>query len=151
MFDGTEKWNKWREDVCIYSLTRPALVAHQGTCNAYPIFKSVNWNAFPDRQFSIETKQINFRNNACADVDSWKSYLAAQYAAGTPVTVVYQLDAPVVTRHDPARIQPPAPVCRVFADAGNTAVGYNRDVNIVIPKLEAALAELLGGEAQPMT
>lgn len=151
VFDGTEKWNKWREDVCIYSLTRPALVAHQGTCNAYPIFKSVNWNAFPDRQFSIETKQINFRNNACADVDSWKSYLAAQYAAGTPVTVVYQLDAPVVTRHDPARIQPPAPVCRVFADAGNTAVGYNRDVNIVIPKLEAALAELLGGEAQPMT
>ena len=67
------------------------------------------------------------------------------------MTVVYQLDAPVVTRHDPARILPPAPVCRVFADAGNTAVGYNRDVNIVIPKLEAALAELLGGEAQPMT
>lgn len=98
VFDGTEKWNKWREDVCIYSLTRPALVAHQGTCNAYPIFKSVNWNAFPDRQFSIETKQINFRNNACADVDSWKSYLAAQYAAGTPVTVVYQLAEPIITK-----------------------------------------------------
>lgn len=80
-----------------------------------------------------------------------RDILAAQYAAGTPVTVVYQLDAPAVTRHDPARILPPAPVCRVFADAGNTAVGYNRDVNIVIPKLEAALAELLGGGAQPMT
>lgn len=80
-----------------------------------------------------------------------RDILAAQYAAGTPVTVVYQLDAPVVTQHDPARILPPAPVCRVFADAGNTAVGYNRDVNIVIPKLEAALAELLGGGAQPMT
>ena len=80
-----------------------------------------------------------------------RDILAAQYAAGTPVTVVYQLAEPVVTRHDPARILPPAPVCRVFADAGNTAVGYNRDVNIVIPKLEAALAELLGGGAQPMT
>ena len=79
-----------------------------------------------------------------------RDILAAQYAAGTPVTVVYQLDAPAVTQHDPARILPPAPVCRVFADAGNTAVGYNRDVNIVIPKLEAALAELLGGGAQPM-
>ena len=150
VFDGTEKWNKWREDVCIYSLIRPALVAHQGACNAYPIFKSINWNAFPDRQFSIETKQINFRNDACADVDSWKAYLAAQYAAGTPVTVLYQLAEPVVTRHDPARILPPAPVCRIFADAGNVDVGYNRDVNIVIPKLEAALAELLGGGAQPM-
>ena len=80
-----------------------------------------------------------------------RDILAAQYAAGTPVTVVYQLAEPVITQHDPARILPPAPVCRVFADAGNTAVGYNRDVNIVIPKLEAALAELLGGEAQPMT
>ena len=163
VFDGTEKWNKWREDVCIYSLTRPALVAHQGTCNAYPIFKSVNWNAFPDRQFSIETKQINFRNNACADVDSWKSYLAAQYAAGTPVTVVYQLDAPVVTRHDPARIQPPAPVCRVFADAGGVDVGYNRDINIAfeqqqaeyiaqIKALDARIAKLETGQpAEPMT
>ena len=80
-----------------------------------------------------------------------RDILAAQYAAGTPVTVVYQLAEPVITQHDPARILPPAPVCRIFADAGNTAVGYNRDVNIVIPKLEAALAELLGGGAQPMT
>ena len=68
-----------------------------------------------------------------------RDILAAQYAAGTPVTVVYQLDAPAVTRHDPARILPPAPVCRVFADAGNTAVGYNRDINRVVAKLEAAL------------
>ena len=110
VFDGTEKWNKWREDVCIYSLIRPALVAHQGACNAYPIFKSINWNAFPDRQFSIETKQINFRNDACADVDSWKAYLNAQATAGTPVTVVYQLDAPVVTQHGPQRI-PTYPGC----------------------------------------
>ena len=80
-----------------------------------------------------------------------RDILAAQYAAGTPVTVVYQLAEPVITQHDPARILPPTPVCRIFADAGNTAVGYNRDVNIVIPKLEAALAELLGGGAQPMT
>ena len=68
-----------------------------------------------------------------------RDILAAQYAAGTPVTVVYQLDAPAVTQHDPARILPPAPVCRVFADAGNTAVGYNRDINRVVAKLEAAL------------
>lgn len=163
VFDGTEKWNKWREDVCIYSLIRPALVAHQGACNAYPIFKSINWNAFPDRQFSIETKQINFRNNACADVDSWKSYLAAQYAAGTPVTVVYQLAEPVITQHDPARILPPAQVCRVFADAGTVEAGYNRDVNIAFEQQQAeylaqikALDERIkkleaGQPAEPMT
>ena len=74
-----------------------------------------------------------------------RDILAAQYAAGTPVTVVYQLAEPVITQHDPARILPPAPVCRVFADAGTMEVGYNRDVNIVIPKLEAALAALQSG------
>ena len=92
-----------------------------------------------------------------------RDILAAQYAAGTPVTVVYQLDAPAVTQHDPARILPPAPVCRVFADAGNTAVGYNRDINIAfeqqqaeyiaqIKALDARIAKLETGQpAEPMT
>ena len=92
-----------------------------------------------------------------------RDILAAQYAAGTPVTVVYQLDAPAVTRHDPARILPPAPVCRVFADAGNTAVGYNRDVNMAfeqqraeylaqIKALDARITKLEAGQpAEPMT
>ena len=91
------------------------------------------------------------RDACCTTIDAFKAYLAAQYAAGTPVTVLYQLAEPVITQHDPARILPPAPVCRVFADAGTMEVGYNREVNIVIPKLEAALAELLGGGAEPMT
>ena len=79
-----------------------------------------------------------------------RDILAAQYAAGTPVTVVYQLAEPVITQHDPARILPPAPVCRVFADAGSTAVGYNRDVNSLAAELEdlkATIAALLGGGA----
>lgn len=92
-----------------------------------------------------------------------RDILAAQYAAGTPVTVVYQLAEPVITQHDPARILPPAPVCRVFADAGNTAVGYNRDINIAfeqqqaeyiaqIKALDARIAKLETGQpAEPMT
>ena len=92
-----------------------------------------------------------------------RDILAAQYAAGTPVTVVYQLDAPAVTQHDPARILPPAPVCRVFADAGGVDVGYNRDINIAfeqqqaeyiaqIKALDARIAKLETGQpAEPMT
>lgn len=92
-----------------------------------------------------------------------RDILAAQYAAGTPVTVVYQLAEPVITQHDPARILPPTPVCRIFADAGNTAVGYNRDINIAfeqqqaeyiaqIKALDARIAKLETGQpAEPMT
>nr|DAI54031.1 MAG TPA: tail fiber protein [Caudoviricetes sp.] len=92
-----------------------------------------------------------------------RDILAAQYAAGTPVTVVYQLAEPVITQHDPARILPPAPVCRVFADAGGVDVGYNRDINIAfeqqqaeyiaqIKALDARIAKLETGQpAEPMT
>ena len=92
-----------------------------------------------------------------------RDILAAQYAAGTPVTVVYQLAEPVITQHDPARILPPAPVCRVFADAGTVEAGYNRDVNMAfeqqrmeyleqITALDARIAQLeAGAPAKPMT
>ena len=101
-----------------------------------------------------------------ADIDTvekLKTWLSTQAAAGMPFTVVYQLAEPIITRHDPARILPPAPVCRVFADAGNTAVGYNRDVNIAfgqqraeylarIEALDARITQLEAGQpAEPMT
>ena len=79
------------------------------------------------------------------DLAAWKSYLAAQKAAGTPVTVVYQLAEPVVTQHDPERIVPPAPVCNAYADQGDVDVTYNRDINMAFAALETAMKTLLGG------
>ena len=115
------------------------------------------------RQASASTQKALSVFTTIATLDGWKAYLNAQATAGTPMTVVYQLDAPVVTQHGPQRILPPAPVCRVFADAGNTAVGYNRDVNTAfeqqqaeyiaqIKALDARIAKLETGQpAEPMT
>ena len=117
--------------------------------------------------FSNAGKQLYiFLGPEHADIDTTEklqTWLSAQAAAGTPFTVVYPLAEPVITQHDPARILPPAPVCRVFADAGNTAVGYNRDINIAfeqqqaeyiaqIKALDARIAKLETGQpAEPMT
>ena len=79
------------------------------------------------------------------NLSGWKSWLAAQKAAGTPVTVVYQLAEPVVTQRDPARVIPPAPVCNVYADQGDVDVTYNRDINMAFAALETAMKTLLGG------
>lgn len=53
---------------------------------------------------SLEGKHlIMFMGPEHADIDTvdkFKTYLAAQYAAGTPVTVVYQLDEPVITKKE---------------------------------------------------
>lgn len=40
----------------------------------------------------------SFRPAGIEDLNDWKAYLAAQYAAGTPVTVLYQLAEPVITK-----------------------------------------------------
>ena len=37
---------------------------------------------------------IRIRMSACADVNDWKAYLAAQHSAGTPVTIAYKLATP---------------------------------------------------------
>lgn len=165
VFDGTENWaasatgtaGKYRVSLSIADILPTATFSKVSSCrcshyttvsadNTYNLKVGISANYGTSHGIFVYDDAYDTQ-----DMTDWKAYLAAQYAAGTPVTVVYQLDEPVITQHDPARILPPAPVCRVFADAGNTAVGYNRDVNIVIPKLEAALAELLGGGAQPMT
>lgn len=74
--------------------------------------------------------------STAAELTAW---LAAQKAAGTPVTVVYQLAEPVVTQHDPAVVRPPASVCHVYADQGNVDVEYCRDINIAFQQLQAAI------------
>ena len=84
----------------------------------------------------------NYDTNSLA---AWKSYLAAQKAAGTPVTVVYRLTEPVVTQRDPARVIPPAPMCNVYADQGDVDVTYNRDINMAFAALETTMKTLLGG------
>lgn len=74
-------------------------------------------------------------------VDSWKAYLAAQHAAGTPVTTYYELAEPIITQHDPATIPVVYPVTNIYADDGNVSVAYNRDSNQVYGGLSDALSD----------
>lgn len=75
--------------------------------------------------------------STAAELTAW---LAAQKAAGTPVTVVYRLATPEVTQHDPERIVPPAPVCNAYADQGDVDVTYNRDINMALTVLPGDVA-----------
>lgn len=40
---------------------------------------------------SFSSQNVGFRNDACADVESFRQFLAREYAKGTPVTIVYPL------------------------------------------------------------
>ena len=74
-------------------------------------------------------------------VESWKAYLSAQLAAGTPVTIYYELKEPIITQHDPATIPVVYPDTNVYADDGNISVSYNRDSNQVYGGLSDALSD----------
>lgn len=74
-------------------------------------------------------------------VDSWKAYLAAQHAAGTPVTTYYELAEPIITQHAPATIPVVYPVTNIYADDGNISVSYNRDSNRIYGDLSDALSD----------
>ena len=174
VFDGTENWGLSRTESGNnrYFTQAPDAVAHnllsQIVCSHWlSLEPGQTWQDKTGITLSLGNADKNIwiydPRFAQADLPTLKAWLAAQYAAGTPVTVVYQLDAPAVTQHDPARILPPAPVCRVFADAGGVDVGYNRDINIAfeqqqaeyiaqIKALDARIAKLETGQpAEPMT
>jgi len=62
--------------------------------NGYAWFQSTS--AFP---------RFYIADNNYADATAFKAYLAAQYAAGTPVKVLYQLAAPVTTPGTPQTVR----------------------------------------------
>ena len=116
------------------------------TCTHYAAAPPYNnWRS--TQSVCVSSGSLAFFDTAygAQDLASWKAYLAAQKAAGTPVTVVYQLAEPVVTQRDPARVIPPAPVSNVYADQGDVDVTYNRDINMAVKRI-ATLAGTVNNE-----
>ncbi len=84
------------------------------------------------------TSRISFRYSTAQTLDEWKAWLAEQYAAGTPVIVIYPL-AEEVTEHVPA--QPLS-----TAAGSNTLTGT---INVTAT-FEAVYAKESGGDASPI-
>lgn len=78
-----------------------------------------------------------------ANVDEWKSYLAAQYAAGTPVQVCYKLVEPVPFTATGAQPIPSlSGVNTLMTDADSVAVTGRADPIKRITDLEDAVASM---------
>lgn len=78
-----------------------------------------------------------------ADVDEWKSYLAAQYAAGTPVQVCYKLAEPVPFTATGAQPIPAlSGVNTILTDADSATVTGRADPIKRITDLEDAVASM---------
>lgn len=67
-----------------------------------------------------------------------KSYLSAQYAAGTPVTIVYKLSAPAVYAHDPVEL-----ISVPYTEADSTAAQQLANTPSTLPYIDSADVPML--------
>lgn len=82
-------------------------------CNAFPgnIFNSNRTYFFI---FAAETAMLQYFESP----DACNNFLAEQYAAGTPVTIEYDLAAPEVYVDEPVQPQNPAGTCTLSGESG---------------------------------
>lgn len=107
--DGTENWRLESETNC-FLLDRGLLNGkfdhNEATviCDRYKSGTYTNRTTPCVYAYNYGGASLGFADNQYDSVDSWKSYLAAQKEAGTPVQIAYQLATPEVYATDPLDI-----------------------------------------------
>ena len=102
VLDGTENWiiGGIAEDKSDSYFTAKTILP--GAINALPSISNASCSHYPyndvmnnttKKGFALVWGKMRFRNS-WNNIADWKSYLAAQYAAGTPVQVTYKLAEP---------------------------------------------------------
>lgn len=83
------------------------------------------------------------RSSRFENVEDWKSYLAAQYAAGTPVTIAYKLATPTAFQATGAQSIPALPGTNtIYTDAGDITVTGVSDPIATITALQSRVSAL---------
>lgn len=101
VFDGTESWEVYNNSInneLQYTLHCGVNLPDIGqgdnrACTHFSTSNLVYWNQLAANNFATNRQYIRVQS-LIPTLDEWKSYLAAQYSAGTPVTVVYKLATP---------------------------------------------------------
>ena len=76
--------------------------------------------------------------------DSCAAYLAAQYAAGTPVQICYKLATPATVQLDTQQILALEGLNSIYSDGSSVAVTYNKSLAKVVEELTNAIISLGG-------
>ena len=140
--DGTEGW-RYESNVYFvaYSILSNPALGTSGKCSHF-IYRYYYGG---DNIFCIgnAVKVGSILTAKYADVDEWKSYLAAQYAAGTPVQIAYKLAEPVPFAATGAQPIPAlSGINTVLTDADSATVTGRADPIKRITDLEDAVASM---------
>lgn len=112
-------------------------------CSHYPHADIANNNTVQGCAIVWGSIRVRWGDTIPNDADAWKAYLAAQYAAGTPVQVSYKLAEPVPFTATGAKPLPAlVGVNTVLTDADSATVTGRADPIKRIEDLEAAVASI---------
>ena len=157
--NGTENWQKWDVDKDIFTLGISAGIRGAEVSSHLGRWNGTAWGSFPNDTFYIDAAVVNIRHNGVGSISGFKSWLAAQLAAGTPVQVLYQLATPT-TASGAAVSTPALPALDKYAermnvvtvDKGSAEVGFaehpNRDFARLTEKTGYGVVSGLGVTAQ---
>lgn len=152
--DGTEKWmvsgklldNKtdwYYVSSKIPNAVNAAPQKGNEICSHYPHADIANTNTAQGCAIVWSAIRVRWGDTIPDDADAWKAYLAAQYAAGTPVQIAYKLAEPVpftVTGAQP--ISALSGVNTLLTDADSVTVTGRADPIKRITDLEDAVASM---------
>lgn len=152
-FDGTEDWGvggKYLEDGSDWyyetiTYTDEALDSVQSAIAAshYPIASVTNENTVQGAAMAWKRFRIRWGDTIPENSQDFKSYLAAQAAAGTPVTIAYKLATPAPIQATGNAPIPALPgVNTVYTDADSVRVVGRADPVRMIDKLAKRVAAL---------
>ena len=82
-------------------------------------------------------------------VESWKAYLATQYAAGTPVQIAYKLEEPIPFQIEGEQILAMKGINNILTDADTvTATGREDPVHYVDKKFAELSAAIVASSSE---
>lgn len=144
VLSGTENWTLQgsnSNNITSFSLVlstaeiSPASISVPSLCSHFPynatsLASSTSPHTFVQRTSTNTALYIRVYTNDIADVISFKNWIAAQYAAGTPVTVWYELATPIQIQYPPQPINLPQGVVNVVVESSNGVLPSSIDITL---------------------
>ena len=168
-FDGTETWNSWGVDNITegitgfytfdvddydYAYTSDAFSSHTisipNSWGGEAIgFGFANENSTRYFFVSVYNELLDNTESNEKAVESWKAYLATQYAAGTPVQIAYKLEEPIPFQIEGEQILAMKGINNILTDADTvTATGREDPVHYVDKKFAELSAAIVASSSE---
>ena len=147
-YDGTEEWTfAPTNHVCsLNGMPSRLLIGNQEVyhiCSHYRPRKYATGASQTDKScYTLNTTTLMVKDTSLTSLEDWTAYLASQAAAGTPMTIVWQLKPARYVTHQltPQQLDMLKGCNAVWSDAGETSVVYIADTKLYIDNAVAAIA-----------